>query len=719
MTSLYREKTVSRFSQLILFFISCWFLTNITASALAAEKPTVIVLFKGKVYLLDKQKKRIPAAVGQEFLISRYPRIQVDDAATLYLQQGNKLVELKKAGIYGLSELFTGRPSVSGRFLSFLSDLIAPRSYVSQVRVRSETGNFGLDDEQTFDDLWQQLVLEDSQKPSQFGNKDLLAMAAWYQQKGNAIRVAYLMERINASENGSNYVYREMRMDALQKVSLSDINKELQETRALAEKKYTPGNHKAILIGINSYDEPSWQALKTPINDVEELKSVLVRDYFFSDNDIVLLKNATFDNIIGAFNDIKRVTDSDTSLLIYFAGHGYYPPGEDEGYWVPRDAGSPETQRLFIPTSTILSKIKAIQSRHTLVIADSCFSGSLIRTTRGTATNSRFFRELSSKKSRQIITSGGLEPVSDQGWGNNSVFAGKLLDILTQKRSTPLSASELALNLRKEVKNADAAQTPEYGRLHIPDDENGEFFFVRKDQELATVITQPAPAITVKDHESPGQTEHVEEEIILYDRDGYRLNIGFGIHMAVLNYRFSYEDSENKDKSEKDSTSLSGTMLNIGLKTTDKRLSYEVSANFGQLSTSSFECDSEDEETEFCKRYAEASVSGRYNSFGIFAGYNLLPHYPLDLEFGGGFLYQNYSFKKLLDAEDLDSTFISTCARIEFSYLFGDWYLGERNDFCVRTYQIDGTLSDFENSSLSDLQIPFNFKINLVASYRF
>ncbi|MCG8335951.1 MAG: caspase family protein [Proteobacteria bacterium] len=715
----FRERSARQVSKLTLLFLVCWFLASVTTPVFAAEKPVVIVLFKGKVYLWDKQKERRSATVGQEFTISQYPRVQIEKAATLYLQRGNKLVEIKKEGIYELFELFIRQPPASGRSLSFLSNLIAPRSYISQLRVRGETEGTGLGDQQIFDDLWQQLVLEKSQEPSQFSNKELLGMAAWYQQQGNAARVAYLMERVNASSHASNYVYREMRMDALQKVTLSDINKELEETRARAVKKYRLGSHKAILIGINSYDEPSWQALKTPINDVEELKNVLVRDYFFKDSDVVVLRNATFDNIIGAFNDIKRVTDSDTNLLIYYAGHGYYPPGEDEGYWVPRDAGSPETQRLFIPTSTILSKIKAIQSRHTLVIADSCFSGSLIRTTRGVAVHSRYFRDLSSKKSRQIITSGGLEPVADQGWGNNSVFAGKLLDILKQKRTAPLSASELALNLRKEVKNADALQTPEYGRLHMADDESGEFFFVRKDQELTAAMDQSVPVSAGQDQDLPEQAVDVEEEIILYDRDGYRLNIGFGFHMAILNYKFSYEDSGNAQKSEKDSTSLSGTMLHVGFKNTKEQLNYEVAANFGQLSTSSFECDSEDEETEFCKKYAESSVSGRYNSLGIFASYNILPNYPLDLEAGGGFLYQNYSFKKLLDAENVDSTFISTCARVEISYLFGDWYLGERNEFCVRTYQIDGTLSDFESSSLSDLQIPFNFKINLVAGYKF
>ncbi len=709
-------KETSQLFRMILF--GC-FLIQIASPSFAGERPVAVIMLKGEAYLLDKDKKKEPAIIGQEFLQSEYPWVQNNKSSTLYIQTGNKLVEIEQEGVFLLKELFQQKSSILKSSLGFLNKLANPRSYISQLRVRGDSESAEINDQAAFEDLWQQLVLEPAAEKSQFTSQELLAMAAWFQKQGKSARVAYLLERLNTSSSDKNEYYGKMRMDALQNVTLSDINREVKETREAAKKHYQLGRHKALLIGINDYDEPSWQTLKTPVKDVEQLKNLLISDYFFEETDVVILKNASFDRIIGAFNDIKKVTDSNTNLLIYYAGHGYYPPGEEEGYWVPKDAGSPETQRLFIPTSTILSKIKSIQSRHTLVIADSCFSGSLIRTTRGAAVHSRYFRDLSTKKSRQIITSGGLEPVVDQGWGDNSVFAGKLIDILKEKRNTPLSASELALNLRKEVKNANAIQTPEYGRLHMSDDQSGEFFFVRKDQNPMAVIAQSEPLVPARDFTDQNLNEVEEEEVIFPSKDGYRLNFGLGFQVAILNYRFSYQDSNGEKKTESDSTALTGTIMHLGVKRTIERFNYELLTSFGQISTSAIECDREDENTEFCSKYAGSSVSGKYTAAGVYASYSVLPKFYIDVEVGGGLLYQNYEFKKLLDARDLDSTFISGCVKAELSYLIDNWFIGESNEFCAKAYQVSGNLSDYENNSLSDLQIPFNIKISLMAGYRF
>jgi hypothetical protein len=189
--------------------------------------------------------------------------------------------------------------------------------------------------------------------------------------------------------------------------------------------------------------------------------------------------------------------------------------------------------------------------------------------------------------------------------------------------------------------------------------------------------------------------------------------------VAALNYKFSYQDSKGNEKSESDATSLFGTVAHLGVKRTIERFSYEVMASFGQLSTSAYKCDEEDKDTEFCSKYANTSVSGDYTAAGVFAEYNVMPPFFFDVEVGGGFLYQKYSFKKLLDERNLDTSFVSACGRVEVSYLVNRWFIGESTEFCARVYQLGGTLSEFENDSLSDLQIPFNMRFSIVAGYRF
>ncbi len=497
-----KNQTMKKYSKLIVLLLVCipWCLS----SSLAEENSVELVLFTGKVSLLNRTKQRFPAQIGKEILIGKYPWIALDRKSSLFLRKGDKLIKIESAGVYSLYDL-TGQPSstIAGT-LSFLKQLGRPSRLLTQSRARGEPELHKMTEAEYFEYLWERIVLEASGKAARRRPEELLATAAWYQQRNKPARVAFILERLNTvTENRSGF-YRQMRIESLRGITLVRINQEVADTRRKIEQKGVSMRYRALLIGIDRYDNPVWQRLKNPIRDVRALKKLLISDFSFNREDVLLLENATHDRIIAAFQQLKKTTDKDTSLLVYFAGHGFYPPDEEEGYWIPGDAGSPDTQRLFLPTSTILSKIKSIKSKHTLLIADSCFSGSLIRKSRSIEVNSQFYQELSRKKSRQIITSGGLEPVSDQGGGNHSIFAGKLIRILSAQSREPLSASELALNLRKEVKNAWGDQTPEYGRLHIADDESGEFFFIRKNQssvyaaarpEKQEAIRQPMPTV--------------------------------------------------------------------------------------------------------------------------------------------------------------------------------------------------------------------------------
>ena len=107
--------------------------------------------------------------------------------------------------------------------------------------------------------------------------------------------------------------------------------------------------------------------------------------YTFDSLDVTILLNeqATRSNIYTALrNYIEKVTARD-NLLIYFSGHGYFDKLMSEGYWVPVDAQGKDVSG-FLPNSQILKVIENINSQHTLLVADACFSGSLFASsTRG------------------------------------------------------------------------------------------------------------------------------------------------------------------------------------------------------------------------------------------------------------------------------------------------------------------------------------------------
>lgn len=247
---------------------------------------------------------------------------------------------------------------------------------------------------------------------------------------------------------------------------------------------FTNGTYRALLIGNNKYRDSrgQWPNLKTAASDAQAVKNVLQTNYGFTD--VQLLENATRREILNALSRLsKRVMPKD-SVLLYYAGHGFIDIDTNKGYWVPVDAQGLD-QTTFLRNSTIRDELSTIASRvrHTLLISDSCFSGSLLRSaTRGISPqikNDRYYRKVAQKKSVQILTAGGLEYVDDDyNTSGHSPFTYFLLSELKDNNQSLITASELSSTVEKSVAN-NVKQVPESGVLQGAGDELGEFIFLK------------------------------------------------------------------------------------------------------------------------------------------------------------------------------------------------------------------------------------------------
>ena len=85
----------------------------------------------------------------------------------------------------------------------------------------------------------------------------------------------------------------------------------------------------------------------------------------------------------------------------------------------------------WISNSTITDSLKSIRAKHVMVMADSCYSGRLVRGLKVSATGTERFKSLAEKKARVVITSGGLEPVEDNNGSGHSPFTDALIKSLT------------------------------------------------------------------------------------------------------------------------------------------------------------------------------------------------------------------------------------------------------------------------------------------------
>jgi hypothetical protein len=262
------------------------------------------------------------------------------------------------------------------------------------------------------------------------------------------------------------------------------------------------GSYHALLIGINDYQHTDFAPrLRTAVNDVQSLARVLIDDYGFKNVKLVLDRQATRAGVLKALAEFRDMPlGPGDNLLIYYAGHGHQRPDTQDGFWIPADATGDEFT--WISVTDIRRILKNVKARHTLLVSDSCFSGTLSRSLISLPTNDRFLREVFLKDSYQVISSGGLEPVADGGRDGLSLFAYSFVGYLRQQTRPYVTAAQLYSDVAPLVANASGSrQTPEHGKIPDTFDQNGQFVFARaRGAALAALppaaATPPAPVTT-------------------------------------------------------------------------------------------------------------------------------------------------------------------------------------------------------------------------------
>jgi len=227
----------------------------------------------------------------------------------------------------------------------------------------------------------------------------------------------------------------------------------------------------ALLIGNQSYDDPQIPELEEPVKDVNELYNVLTKEYNFAPENVIMLKNSTKAEIIGKLHELRSLINPLDNFLIFYAGHGFWDEGMGVGYWLPKDAAKSNPVN-WIPNTDLTNYLGAIKTKHTLLIADACFSGGIFKTR---SIGETFAIEmLYQLNSRKAITSGNLKEVPDQ-----SVFFQYLIKNLKENTSDYLSSEELFSKMKLAVMN-NSPTVPQFGTIQNVGDEGGDFIFIKR-----------------------------------------------------------------------------------------------------------------------------------------------------------------------------------------------------------------------------------------------
>ncbi|MEP0987879.1 caspase family protein [Ekhidna sp.] len=230
----------------------------------------------------------------------------------------------------------------------------------------------------------------------------------------------------------------------------------------------------ALIIGINEYQDDEIQDLDNPINDAEQLAGVLTYHYSFDQENVTVLENPTREDIIKSLDRLTTTVTEKDNLLIFYAGHGIWNEQLNQGYWLPSDA-SLDSKSYWLSNSTLRDYVGGINSKHTLLISDACFSGGILKE-RAVFGNSRAVLEVYKLPSRKAMTSGTLKTVPDE-----SVFIEYLVKNLVNNQSPLLSADQLFRYFKTAViNNSPNGQVPQYGPISQAGDEGGDFIFLKR-----------------------------------------------------------------------------------------------------------------------------------------------------------------------------------------------------------------------------------------------
>jgi len=244
------------------------------------------------------------------------------------------------------------------------------------------------------------------------------------------------------------------------------------------------GAYHALVIGNNDYK--LLRPLKTAVADAREVARVLEQEYGFQ---VRLLLNASRYDMLAALNELREKLTEKDNLLIYYAGHGELDDRNQRGHWLPIDA-EPNSTANWISNVAVTDVLNSMTVQQLLVVADSCYAGTLTRSSLGRLEGGlsdteriRLLAVMAHQRSRMVLTSGGVEPVLDSAGGGHSAFAQAFLGVL-QSNVGILPGQELFGHLRLRVASvADRVQmrqVPEYAPIKFAGHESGDFVFVRK-----------------------------------------------------------------------------------------------------------------------------------------------------------------------------------------------------------------------------------------------
>jgi hypothetical protein len=134
----------------------------------------------------------------------------------------------------------------------------------------------------------------------------------------------------------------------------------------------------ALIIGVEQYRQ-GLQSADFAAHDAEVMKEYITKGLGFPEGNVALLIDEQ-----ASRSDLEKYiehwlpnhSDKDTSVLVYYSGHGAPNPTTGEGFLIPYDGDPSFLEVTGYPLKRLYDQLGKLSAKEILVVLDSCFSGS-------------------------------------------------------------------------------------------------------------------------------------------------------------------------------------------------------------------------------------------------------------------------------------------------------------------------------------------------------
>ena len=237
----------------------------------------------------------------------------------------------------------------------------------------------------------------------------------------------------------------------------------------------------ALLVGVDEYRDTTIPTLANAVKDARTVGRLFAGDLGY---ETYVVPNASRNSVVAALNRLALELKPHDSVVIYYAGHGQVVESTKLGYWQLGDADAKDPST-WLSNTDITRLIGRIGASQVAVISDSCYSGSLVAEQKLRAAAGPVDPvAVLTRKSVVVMSSGGNEPVFDDGKQGHSPFAWNLMNTLRQVQ-TWQPGGQVFERVRFAVAR-ELPQRPQYGAStaagHQP---GGDYLFESRQIEAA------------------------------------------------------------------------------------------------------------------------------------------------------------------------------------------------------------------------------------------